>query len=489
MKGTHGTRQFLPPLLKVFFVCTFSMFCTGGILFLSGRTAMGHQGEQGAWQSRVEESLGQLWKGTLREVHTTLGRRRGGRASRGSSCSADGLVVHSATDADGWDVIERSCPSSQHRAEVSSSNPRVDDSPYVLGGDALMDEDDEYRRIWNLPPKHTTLQLPTSPREPRSSREHERMEAHGTDRVASESTSPRSIARQRSSSAPHADVSSDAVQSQRSSSGACVAGGVSAPSGESAAIDGHTSDGSNENDRRSDSNCGAAASRSTHAVAAAAALESTPRESARLESAPLEADNSDAPHSTAAPMVGVVQAAASVSLESDTSGSASASAVGCDPLRIDEGGGGAPEMLEMKLMPLGQQPLRPNRPVDSGIERREKRDGLRRGLLRGEGNVSQRLGLRASTQTRDARPLARRLVGCLWPSQLRLSQLRLSRLRLSQLRLNQQRLSRQCLSRQCLSRLLPIVVDLLKSRSPRPPQHKSARGRRRMAAVLPCCTP
>ena len=460
---------------------------------------MGHQGEQGAWQSRVEESLGQLWKGTLREVHTTLGRRRGGRASRGSaSCSADGLVVHSATDADGWDVIERSCPSSQHRAEVSSSNPRVDDSPYVLGGDALMDEDDEYRRIWNLPPKHTTLQLPTSPREPRSSREHERMEAHGTDRVASESTSPRSIARQRSSSAPHADVSSDAVQRQRSSSGACVAGGVSAPSGESAAIDGHTSDGSNENDRRSDSNCGAAASRITHAVAAAAALESaaaaaalesTPRESARLESAPLEADNSDAPHSTAAPMVGAVQAAASVSLESDTSGSASASAVGCDPLRIDEGGGGAPEMREMKLMPLGQQPLRPNRPVDSGIERREKRDGLRRGLLRGEGNVSQRLGLRASTQTRDARPLARRLVGCLWPSQLRLSQLRLSRLRLSQLRLNQQRLSRQCLSRQCLSRLLPIVVDLLKSRSPRPPQHKSARGRRRMAAVLPCCTP
>ena len=39
---------------------------------------MGDQGEQGAWQSRVEESLGQLWKGTLREVHTTLGRRRGG---------------------------------------------------------------------------------------------------------------------------------------------------------------------------------------------------------------------------------------------------------------------------------------------------------------------------------------------------------------------------------------------------------------------------
>ena len=162
---------------------------------------------------------------------------------------------------------------------------------------------------------------------------------------------------------------------------------------------------------------------------------------------------------------------------------------GATRFELTRGGGGAPEMLEMKLMPLGQQPLRPNRPVDSGIERREKRDGLRRGLLRGEGNVSQRLGLRASTQTRDARPLARRLVGCLWPSQLRLSQLRLSRLRLSQLRLNQQRLSRQCLSRQCLSRLLPIVVDLLKSRSPRPPQHKSARGRRRMAAVLPCCTP
>ena len=153
----------------------------------------------------MDEAFKDFMRGAQREVSTTLGRRCSGMKSKQSQPQAKppgtaGLVVQSSDD-DGWDVIERldSVPKRQvMRATTLArkrlapptraltrmpaagaqekfnygptwTNPQVParPAPYMVAGEvSAEDDDEEYRRIWNLPEPTRRAQAAPPPEEP-----------------------------------------------------------------------------------------------------------------------------------------------------------------------------------------------------------------------------------------------------------------------------------------------------------------------------------
>ena len=111
--------------------------------------------------TRPQWAMASWWDTVWREARTTVGRRAKRFAPSSDSPpplpprGVGGIVVEEEEGPDGWDVVavkeER-----RHLAEVGSgdgTSAYAGSGAYFRAGEPVDEEDEEYRRIWNLPPR------------------------------------------------------------------------------------------------------------------------------------------------------------------------------------------------------------------------------------------------------------------------------------------------------------------------------------------------